>query len=137
MPRHAPDPARRSLLKRALLAGGASLLAGDLSAIAAPAGGTKSLSPAPAGASLGSWLVLEKWMAPSAFAGSDATDEYTLCKQLGAGASAHLKAFQDRFITDADFAWIADRGLGAVRLPVGYWVLDGDSPYVASPATLT
>ena len=34
------------------------------------------------GVNLGNWLVLEKWMNPSLFAGVDAEDETDLCMRL-------------------------------------------------------
>jgi glucan 1,3-beta-glucosidase len=34
------------------------------------------------GVNLGNWLVLEKWMSPELFAGTDAEDETHLCTQL-------------------------------------------------------
>ena len=85
---------------------------------------------------MGSWLVLEKWMAPSVFRGYDASDEYTLSQALGSQARAHLQAHRESWITDEDFAWIAARGLNCVRLPVGYWVLESAPPYVPAPDTL-
>jgi glucan 1,3-beta-glucosidase len=42
------------------------------------------------GVSLGGWLVLEKWMTPSLFAGLDATDETSFCVELGAEAEERL-----------------------------------------------
>ncbi len=105
-------------------------------------GGTAVSPPSPArggkwrGVNLGSWLVLEKWMAPSVFRGFDAPDEYTLSQQLGSQAKTHLQAHRESWITDEDFAWIAARGLNAIRLPVGYWVLDGEAPYVSAADTL-
>jgi glucan 1,3-beta-glucosidase len=56
---------------------------------------TSSASSPPArlrGVNLGGWLVLEKWMAPSLFAGLDATDETTWCVELGRDATARLRA---------------------------------------------
>lgn len=82
------------------------------------------------GVNLGGWLVLEKWITPSVFAGTSARDEYSLCKELGARATDVLRQHRDSFVTEDDFKWIAEHGLNAVRLPVGYWILDGDSPYV-------
>ena len=35
-------------------------------------------------------------------------------------------------MTEQDFAWLAANGIRAVRIPVGYWILGGDSPYVGS-----
>lgn len=89
------------------------------------------------GVNLGAWLVLEQWMTPHVFDGLKAHDEYTFGQELGVKeAKARLQAHRDSFITDADFAWIAARGLNAVRLPVGYWVLDAPPPYVSGADTL-
>lgn len=82
------------------------------------------------GVNLGSWLVLEKWMAAAPYRGSDAPDEYTLCLHLGDEAKARLNHHRETFITADDFRWIADCGLNAVRLPVGYWALEAPKPYV-------
>ena len=82
------------------------------------------------GVNLGGWLVLEKWITPSLFDGYSARDEYTLCQELGAAAETVIKNHRDTFITEDDFRWIADHGLDAVRLPIGYWIFDGDTPYL-------
>jgi glucan 1,3-beta-glucosidase len=86
---------------------------------------------------LGGWLVLEKWITPSLFAGLAAQDETQLCQELGPKqAAARLRQHRESFLTEDDFRWIAARGLNAVRLPVGYWVLEGDPPFVPSPERL-
>jgi glucan 1,3-beta-glucosidase len=36
------------------------------------------------GVNLGGWLILEKWMTPSVFEGTEATDEYTFAQTSGA-----------------------------------------------------
>ena len=82
------------------------------------------------GVNRGGWLVLEKWMVPEVYEGSDAPDEYSLCLGLGAQAKARLDRHRETFITAADFRWIRDCGLNTVRLPVGYWALEGPAPYV-------
>jgi glucan 1,3-beta-glucosidase len=83
------------------------------------------------GVNLGGWLVLEKWMTPSLFTGLKAGDEFGLCEELGPKeASDILRIHRNNFITELDFKWIADRGLNAVRLPVGYWILGNSKPYV-------
>ena len=82
------------------------------------------------GVNLGGWLVLEKWITPSVFGGYEAEDEYVLCKQLSAEAESILKIHRDNFITEADFKWIAEHGLDAVRLPLGYWIFGGEKPFV-------
>jgi glucan 1,3-beta-glucosidase len=78
------------------------------------------------GVNLGGWLVLEPWMTPSLFTGTNAVDEYTFCEQ---GDLQKLRAFRDTFITEADFAWLAKQGIEAVRLPVGYWLFGDCEPY--------
>lgn len=84
------------------------------------------------GVNLGGWLVLEKWMTPSLFEGRTATDETTWCVELGADAAPRLREHWRRFITREDFLWLAGRGINAVRLPVGHWVLG--PPYPHHPA---
>ena len=81
------------------------------------------------GVNLGGWLVLEKWMKPSLFAGLAATDETTWCAELGREAAPRLRAHWDTFITRDDFAWLAGVGIDAVRIPVGHWVLGPPVPY--------
>lgn len=89
------------------------------------------------GVNLGGWLVLDRGITPHLFAGLKAPDEARFGEELGASkAKSRLQAHRDTFITDADFAWIATRGLNAVRIPVGYWVLEGDGPYQSATATL-
>ena len=52
------------------------------------------------GVNLGGWLVLEKWITPSLYAGVQAEDEYTLCQTLGkAKASERLKRHRETWIT--------------------------------------
>ena len=83
------------------------------------------------GVNLGGWLVLEKWLTPSLFEGTDAPDEASFCESLGAKAAARLDRHRQTFITADDFVWMATHGLNAVRIPVGYWVLNGDKPFHA------
>lgn len=84
------------------------------------------------GVNLGGWLVLEKWMVPDVFRGTDAPDEYSLCLALGDQARARLDQHRETFITAEDFRWIKNCGLNSVRLPVGYWALEGPKPYIES-----
>ncbi|MBC9070878.1 glycoside hydrolase family 5 protein [Thauera sp. CAU 1555] len=80
------------------------------------------------GVNLGSWLLLEKWMVPSLFEGLQATDETTWCAELGSAAPERLRAHWNSFVTREDFAWIAEHGLNAVRIPVGHWIFGPDYP---------
>ncbi len=81
------------------------------------------------GVNLGGWLVIEKWMTPSLFEGLQATDETSYCVELGASAEQALKKHWDTFITREDFAWLANTGINAVRIPVGFWIFGPDYPY--------
>jgi glucan 1,3-beta-glucosidase len=88
------------------------------------------------GVNLGSWFVLERWIAPSLFAGTAAVDEHGWCVQHGAGAAAQLRAFRRSWIGEDDFARLADAGLNAVRLPIGWWTLAATGPFVDDPVLL-
>ena len=82
------------------------------------------------GVNLGGWLVLEKWITPSLFAGMQATDETSYCVELGeAEATRRLHHHWNTFITRDDFAWLKRAGINAVRLPVGHWLFGKDYPY--------
>jgi len=83
------------------------------------------------GVNLGGWLVLEKWMTPSLFAGLEATDETTWCAELGDRAPELLRAHWERFVTREDFAWLSGVGINAVRIPVGHWLFGPPYPYHA------
>ncbi|HEX4350473.1 MAG TPA: cellulase family glycosylhydrolase [Verrucomicrobiae bacterium] len=131
---------RRNFLKTTV--GGAVALAAaglpriDFAQATNSAGATKADAPATSakirGVNLGGWLVLEKWMVPDVYRQTDAEDEYNLCLTLGDEAKARLNHHRETFITAEDFRWIADHGLNAVRLPVGYWALEAPKPYVES-----
>jgi glucan 1,3-beta-glucosidase len=84
------------------------------------------------GVNLGGWLVLERWLTPSIFAGTEAADEYSLCATLGAMAAERLQAHRRSFITERDFVWLQQHGINAVRIPVGYWIFGEAPPYVAA-----
>ncbi len=86
------------------------------------------------GVNLGGWLLLEKWIAPGVFDGIQSPDELRF--SLDDGGAARLREHRESFITESDFRWIAERGLDAIRLPVGYWILEGDQSYVAAPDIL-
>lgn len=97
-----------------------------------PTGQGNPLLPNLRGVNLGAWLVLERWMVPDVYRGSDAPDEYSLCLGLGDKAKDRLDRHRETFITAEDFRWIKNCGLNAVRLPVGYWALEAPKPFVES-----
>ena len=83
------------------------------------------------GVNLGNWLVLEKWMSPSMFAGTDCEDETWLCRTLSDDIKRE-RYLQHRstYITERDFAYMAGAGLNAVRIPVPYFIFDDVEPFV-------
>lgn len=82
------------------------------------------------GVNLGGWLILEKWMTESLFNGTDAIDEYTFMKTPN--AAQKITAHRQAFIQERDFKWLADNGINAVRIPIGYWVFEDLQPYTAT-----
>ncbi len=83
------------------------------------------------GVNLGNWLVLEKWMSQSLFAGTTAEDEYYLPKQLPREVyEARIQIHRSEYITERDFATIKSWGLNAVRIPVPYFVFGDRPPYI-------
>ena len=63
------------------------------------------------GVNLGGWLVLEQWMTPALFEGTQARDETYLCTELGETRAR-------------------DHGFQAVRIPVPFFLFEDIGPYV-------
>lgn len=83
------------------------------------------------GVNLGNWLVLEKWMNPSLFEGTDAEDEYYLPRRLSREAyEARIKVHRSEYITERDFVAIRAIGLNAVRIPVPYFIFGDCEPFI-------
>lgn len=87
------------------------------------------------GVNLGGWFIPEKWMSPDLFDGTDADDLYRLLKTKNGVQryKTHLK----NWITEQDFAWLAEHNVGVVRLPIGYWAAGAAEPYPDVSSTLT
>lgn len=86
------------------------------------------------GANLGAWMIPEKWMFSddsTLWAGTDATDLYSLCTSLGQEeATRRLTEHRDTWFTESDFETMANNGVNHVRLPMAYWDVDpNSSPY--------
>ena len=55
------------------------------------------------GVNLGNWLVLEKWMSPALFEGTEAEDEYYLPRQLSREVyEARIRIHRSEYITEQD-----------------------------------
>ncbi|KAI0275227.1 glycoside hydrolase family 5 protein [Gloeopeniophorella convolvens] len=88
------------------------------------------------GVNLGGWLVLEPWITPSLFDGTNnpaIIDEWTFGQlQPHDVALDALQKHWDTWITFKDFVEIRAAGLNHVRLPIGYWAFEvgPGEPYV-------
>lgn len=80
------------------------------------------------GVNLGGWLVLERWMTPELFEGTEATDEYSLSKHHPELAKERIAAHRKSFITEPTIRKVKEFGLNTVRIPVGYWLFGGIEP---------
>jgi glucan 1,3-beta-glucosidase len=89
------------------------------------------------GVNLGNWMVLEKWMYPELFEGTDAQDEDDLARMLPREPLAErLDRHRATYITADDFRYIASLGLNTVRVPVPHFVFDDAPPYYGCIGTL-
>ena len=86
------------------------------------------------GVNLGGWLVLERWMTPSVFAGTDASNEHQLMMQPD--GPERIAKHRQEFMTEADFAWLHAHGIEALRVLVGYWVLESQDGYLEATKQL-
>lgn len=90
------------------------------------------------GASLGNWLVLERWMDEDwmrSVGGDNAWDEWSLINILGKDkALTVLKEHWDSWVSEAELDTMKDAGFNTIRIPVGYWAFvdaaEGE-PYLA------
>ncbi|KAF2415678.1 glycoside hydrolase [Tothia fuscella] len=89
-------------------------------------------SPTPfiRGVNIGAWLVLEKWITPSVFEGTDAVDQWTF--DATPGARDKLTTHWSTFFDQTELRRIADTGINALRIPIGYWAYDNTgTPYLS------
>jgi glucan 1,3-beta-glucosidase len=71
------------------------------------------------GVNLGSWFVLEGWMAPaSVFREAAKPKQSDLDVAKGGNAKMILEEHWDQWITDEDWGWIKEHGYNSVRIPV-------------------
>ncbi|KAI0765919.1 glycoside hydrolase [Trametes elegans] len=82
------------------------------------------------GVNLGSWFVLERWIAESPFHNAIAPGQSDLDVARGAHAREILEQHWDTWITADDWAWLAERGINTVRIPIGYYHICGADPSV-------
>ena len=83
------------------------------------------------GVNLGNWLVLEKWMSPALFYGTDAQDEYDLPRMLSKEVyEARIRVHRSEYISEGDFIRIRAMGLNTVRIPIPYFIFGDVAPYI-------
>lgn len=83
------------------------------------------------GVNLGNWLVLEKWMSPQIFDGTQANDEIWLNRDLDRDTlEQRMRRHRDTYVTAEDFAMIAARGIRQVRIPVPYFIFGDRAPLI-------
>ncbi|KZT07056.1 glycoside hydrolase family 5 protein [Laetiporus sulphureus 93-53] len=70
------------------------------------------------GVNLGSWFVLERWIADSPFRCAASPAQSDLDVARGSNAKEILEQHWDTWITEDDWKWIADKGINTVRIPV-------------------
>ncbi|KAH8918437.1 glycoside hydrolase family 5 protein [Atractiella rhizophila] len=78
------------------------------------------------GVNLGGLFVVEPWMMGGEWArmGCDGTNDEWQC-MTERNAQAGFESHWDQWITEQDIIQIANWGLNTVRIPVGYWIVDG------------
>lgn len=83
------------------------------------------------GTNLGNWLVLEKWMSPSVFEGTDAEDEAWLARLLPHDElKKRMEKHRNTYINEGDFANIESHGMNLIRIPVPYFIFGDRPPFI-------
>ncbi|KAI0367432.1 glycoside hydrolase [Pilatotrama ljubarskyi] len=82
------------------------------------------------GVNLGSWFVLERWICESPFHNAAAPAQSDLDVANGSNAKETLERHWDTWIVEDDWAWLAERGINTVRIPIGYYHICGADPSV-------
>ena len=73
---------------------------------------------------------LGNWMLPELFAGTGAEDEVWLNRKMNpAELKEKMKEHRDTFITEKDFAFIKEQGIGLLRIPVPYFIFGDREPF--------
>lgn len=79
------------------------------------------------GVNLGGWLVIEKWITPSLFNDTNATNEFELAATKQ--GRERIKHHHTMFITEKDLRWLSEQGIEILRVPIGYWIFGDDKRY--------
>lgn len=81
------------------------------------------------GVNFGSCFVLEKWIYPSLFQEGGDTEleavQNTIKHKGKEAAKEKLENHWNNYVTEDDWKWLQDNKVTSVRLPIGYWEVDG------------
>ncbi len=86
------------------------------------------------GVNLGGWLVVEPWLTPWLFDGTNAKDEYGLMDHPD--AANRIAKHRATYITEADWKWLAEHEVHYVRIPIGYWIFGDEPPFMSAKEQL-
>ncbi|TFK70766.1 glycoside hydrolase, partial [Pluteus cervinus] len=75
------------------------------------------------GVNLGSWFVLEPWITPHPFRFAQAGGQSDFDVAKGSHAKEVLEEHWKTWITQQDWEWLSEKGINAVRIPIGYYHL--------------
>ena len=73
--------------------------------------------------STGSWFVLERWITDEPFRFAHEPGQSDLDVARGSRARETLEAHWDSWITEDDWAWLAQHGINSVRIPARFRTL--------------
>ena len=83
------------------------------------------------GVNFGGWLVLEKWIAPELFAGTEAEDEYHLARMLPEEEyRERMEKHRKSFIREEDFRFLSEQGINTIRIPIPFYIFGDRAPYL-------
>ena len=79
------------------------------------------------GVNIGSTFIPEMWMVPSFYKGTRARSLCQIVQENFTLAEERMRRHLETFITESDFKMVAELGLNAVRVPLGYWNVIGSA----------
>jgi glucan 1,3-beta-glucosidase len=83
------------------------------------------------GVNIGNWLVLEKWMAPDFFNGTNSEDEVWLNRTSDFHVlQEKMRKHRDTYVTERDFKYLAELEVKLIRIPIPYFIFGDKSPFI-------
>ncbi|KAK9431955.1 glycoside hydrolase superfamily [Lipomyces doorenjongii] len=85
------------------------------------------------GTNIGGWFMLEKWLAPSLHTSNKSSDDSEFAavsssvKDMGLDRTrSKWDHHYDSFVNNADWNWLVEKHVNAIRVPLGFYVLGPD-----------